>query len=216
MPTAGPSQSLDAGFGQNLQLLPSKLFETMLPMLPIPTRIERWPLVVLVCVTAIVVVVGWFLVQVVRRRHPLLPMILAYTLYALAIVGLLRPLLRRRALSQPVCRAALATSDHRGGVGPARCVADAAVAAGGRSRAGRRDRCARPLGPAAGAADAARRQGGGAFPGRRLGRGERRLRHLGRRGADRHARLLARPDDQPRRQGEPARRFGRGSRMATC
>ena len=58
--------------------------------------------------------------------------------------------------------------------------------------------------------------GSRAFPGRPLGQRERARRNLGRRRPDRYARLLARPDDQSGRKGQPAGTHRPTLKRATC
>lgn len=46
VPVSGTAQNMSASFGQNASLLPSKLFETGFPMLPIPAGLETNPMVI--------------------------------------------------------------------------------------------------------------------------------------------------------------------------
>lgn len=87
MPISGTAQSMAASFGQNLPIMPAKLFETMLPMLPIPTGIERSLPVILVSLAALGLVLVTFLWQVTARRHPARVAIWGYALFGVALVG---------------------------------------------------------------------------------------------------------------------------------
>ena len=61
IPVSGPAQSLNVEFGRNASLLPSKLFETAMPMFPVPGSMERSSIVVAVCLVTLVVVLALFL-----------------------------------------------------------------------------------------------------------------------------------------------------------
>jgi hypothetical protein len=86
MPISGPAQSLSAEFGGNLEIVPAKLFETMLPMLPIPTSLERSSVAIAAAAIVVLGVLAWFLWRTLGRRHPQAPMIAAYTLYGGGLV----------------------------------------------------------------------------------------------------------------------------------
>ena len=83
VPISGTSQSHAAPIGGNLDILPAKLFETMFPMLPIPSSMETLlPLQVLFAVI-VLAVWGSFLWRILREGHPLRLAILGYSLFGL-------------------------------------------------------------------------------------------------------------------------------------
>ncbi|MEM6890619.1 MAG: hypothetical protein AAF636_21175 [Pseudomonadota bacterium] len=86
MPISGPAQSLDAVFGNNLNILPVKVFETMFPMFPIPSGIERVPSIVMGTTALAALVFVTFLLRILITRHPQWPMIVAYTLYGAGLM----------------------------------------------------------------------------------------------------------------------------------
>ncbi|WP_101067666.1 hypothetical protein [Roseovarius salinarum] len=85
MPISGTAQSLTAEFGQNLGLLPAKLFETMFPMLPIPGALESALPVQVICGLSVVGVLVVFAGLSWSRRRPFHAALLAYGLYGVAI-----------------------------------------------------------------------------------------------------------------------------------
>lgn len=85
MPISGWSQSLGVSFGQNLQLLPVKLFEHMFPILPVPGRLEGSMVAALGMAAVVVVVLGWFLTGLWRRGGTIRLVVLAYLLHGVAI-----------------------------------------------------------------------------------------------------------------------------------
>ncbi|WP_435311995.1 hypothetical protein [Primorskyibacter sedentarius] len=87
VPISGPAQSLAAEFGANLDAVPSKLFETMFTMLPVPGAIEK--VLALQILTAVipVAVMVIFLWQLFARSNPFRVAVLGYTVYALMILG---------------------------------------------------------------------------------------------------------------------------------
>lgn len=85
VPISGTSQSWASDFGQNLPLLPSKLFETIFPMLPIPTSLELSPIVIAITAATCAFVIIAFLWMVVRERHPFRDGIIAYTLFGVVL-----------------------------------------------------------------------------------------------------------------------------------
>lgn len=86
MPISGPAQSLNAEFGQNLEIVPAKLFETMLPMLPIPASLERSVAVIAICTAVVLAILLWFFFRILRQRHAQAPMVVAYALYGVGLV----------------------------------------------------------------------------------------------------------------------------------
>jgi len=67
MPISGPAQSLSAEFGGNLALLPSKLFEYLFPMLPLPGFVEALPGAPLVMLVILLAVFGVYFIQSLMR-----------------------------------------------------------------------------------------------------------------------------------------------------
>lgn len=85
IPISGQSQSFAADFGANLSISPIKLMETMFPMFPVPTSLEGSTPLVLLCSLITGLTLVWFLIRATRRGGPFLPVIWAYTLYAVGI-----------------------------------------------------------------------------------------------------------------------------------
>lgn len=83
VPISGAAQSLGADFGQNLWLLPSKLFEDVFPMLPIPAALETNPAVIAITSVSVLFIVIAFLWMILRERHPFRDAILAYAVFGL-------------------------------------------------------------------------------------------------------------------------------------
>ncbi len=68
VPISGQAESLAAGFADNLRLVPPKLFEYLLPLLPLPNVVETWPLVIVACtLLAVGVAVSLLLVAPAMR-----------------------------------------------------------------------------------------------------------------------------------------------------
>jgi hypothetical protein len=85
MPISGTAQSVSAGVGDNLPLLPSKLFETMFPMLPVPASLETsLPVMILASLVVPAVLVA-FGVLLWRQRRPFHAAVVAYGLHGLAL-----------------------------------------------------------------------------------------------------------------------------------
>lgn len=85
VPISGWSQSLGASFGQNLPLVPVKLFEHMFPMFPVPTAFERSTVLSLGLGVIVLVVLVWFLAGFWRRGGILRPVVAAYVLHGIAL-----------------------------------------------------------------------------------------------------------------------------------
>lgn len=86
VPISGAAQSFDMSFGQNAPLLPAKLFESALPMLPIPRDLERNPLVIIGALTVVTTIALCFSWRVLRAGGPMRLVIAAYTLYAAMLI----------------------------------------------------------------------------------------------------------------------------------
>jgi hypothetical protein len=87
MPSSGSAQSLTAQIGGNAFLLPSKLFEFLFPMLPIPRWLERQDLSIAIFAGVAAVIVLLFLYRVIRSGSPVVrAVIAAYLLHGIALV----------------------------------------------------------------------------------------------------------------------------------
>lgn len=87
MPISGTSQSHLAAFGDNLEWLPSKLFETLAPMLPLPRVLELALPVQILCLLLVALCLGTLALRLRRRgRLPARRMAAAYGLFALALI----------------------------------------------------------------------------------------------------------------------------------
>lgn len=87
MPISGSAQSVGTAIGRNLQVVPVNLFETMLPMLPVPQRLLTAAPAQLAALLAIVSVLAAFIFMTARRRDGFAPAIWAYLLFGVAITG---------------------------------------------------------------------------------------------------------------------------------
>jgi len=87
VPISGLAQSLSAGFADNLPEMPVELFETMLPMLPLPGSMEALAAVQIAAAAVVTAVLATFLVQVRRAPAAVRAGVLAYALYAVLLVG---------------------------------------------------------------------------------------------------------------------------------
>lgn len=85
MPISGWSQSLGVSFGQNLPLVPVKLFEHMFPMLPVPRWLEGSTAASLAMAVILGIVLVWFLIGLWRRGGTIRLVVLAYLLHGVAI-----------------------------------------------------------------------------------------------------------------------------------
>ena len=81
VPVSGTAQSLGSQAGGNLPLLPATLFEHFLPMLPIPTSLERVPAVMAVAATVSAVLLAGFFWRMWQRGGPMLAVALVYGLF---------------------------------------------------------------------------------------------------------------------------------------
>lgn len=80
-PISGISQSHGAGFGSNLSLLPTRLFEHLFPMLPLPAAVEGMQVVIVVCGLVVALVLAVFLTFVWRTGHRSRLVVAAYFLF---------------------------------------------------------------------------------------------------------------------------------------
>lgn len=88
MPISGTAQSLTAKFGQNLPLIPVKAFEYILPMLPIPGRLESHPTVIAATALLVTLSLGLFVLRQVRHGSRAgLALTAVYLLHFLALCG---------------------------------------------------------------------------------------------------------------------------------
>jgi hypothetical protein len=85
VPISGWSQALGATFGQNLPLVPVKLFEHMFPMLPVPTAFERSAVLSLGLGIIVLAVLVRFLAGVWRRGGIMRPVVAAYVVHGVAL-----------------------------------------------------------------------------------------------------------------------------------
>ncbi|MFD1195083.1 hypothetical protein ACFQ3C_10415 [Seohaeicola saemankumensis] len=85
VPISGTAQSLGAHFGQNLPLLPSKLFEYHFPMLPVPTSLETNPLVIISGSALIMVILSVFAWRTWQRGGVIRYVLAAYAVQALLL-----------------------------------------------------------------------------------------------------------------------------------
>lgn len=82
MPSSGTAQSLNDTFGENAILLPSRLFEYVFPMLPIPNALETTPWAVAIFALAVALVLLVFVLQVIRTGSPALrAVVIVYVLH---------------------------------------------------------------------------------------------------------------------------------------
>lgn len=87
MPISGWSQSLGVTFGQNLPLIPVKLFEHMFPMLPVPSGLEGSVGLALATAAVVLVVLFWFFAGLWLRGGTTRLVVLAYLLHGLALAA---------------------------------------------------------------------------------------------------------------------------------
>ncbi len=87
VPISGTAQSMAAVVGENLDAVPAKIFETMFPMLPLPSAVERYTVLRLVAAVIPLAVMATFLWRVFATRNPFRVAVAGYTLYAVMIIG---------------------------------------------------------------------------------------------------------------------------------
>jgi hypothetical protein len=85
VPISGTAQSMSAGLGQNLPLLPAVLFEHMLPMLPVPGSLQTNPAVMAATGGVFMAILLAFLVQCWRRGGTVRLVVLTYVLFGVGL-----------------------------------------------------------------------------------------------------------------------------------
>lgn len=87
VPVSGSAQSFGAELGQNLPMVPVKLFEHAFPMLPVPTALESSPAIIAICAVALLAVGAIYIGQALKFSRPTRFMLLAYALYGVMLCG---------------------------------------------------------------------------------------------------------------------------------
>jgi hypothetical protein len=87
VPISGTAQSENAEFAGNLPLVPVRLFEHLLPMLPIPARLEWQTPVMLVTLAVVLPVLVWFFLACWRRGGTIRLVVAAYAVHGLLLVS---------------------------------------------------------------------------------------------------------------------------------
>lgn len=88
VPISGTAQSVAAETGQNLGLLPAKLFEHTYPMLPIPGGLETLAPVQILTALAVAAPLLWLLWQTFRKAGtPVRAMVAAYLIHLVALAA---------------------------------------------------------------------------------------------------------------------------------
>lgn len=82
VPVSGTAQALSGGLAKNATILPSKLFEHMFPMLPIPESMEPSTPVIVVSLAVVFAVSAIFLFGVLRRGSIARHVVATYTAFA--------------------------------------------------------------------------------------------------------------------------------------
>lgn len=85
VPISGTAQSLSAGFAQNADLLPAKLFEYLFPMLPVPGAFETATPAMIAFAILSALVILWFAFRVWQRGGPVRLVVAAYLAHATAL-----------------------------------------------------------------------------------------------------------------------------------
>jgi hypothetical protein len=87
VPISGTAQSENLEFASNLPLVPVRLFEHLLPMLPIPARLEWQTPVMLVTLAVVLPVLVWFFLACWRRGGTIRLVVAAYAVHGLLLVS---------------------------------------------------------------------------------------------------------------------------------
>ncbi len=87
IPISGTAQSLTAAFGQNSALVPAKLFEHMLPFLPVPGSIEDHPVFRAGAMVLVLAVLGAYAVQLRASQLQSGRLVAAYLIFALCLAA---------------------------------------------------------------------------------------------------------------------------------
>jgi hypothetical protein len=86
VPISGAAQSFNASFGQNAELLPSKMFEYFFPMLPVPGSFETPPIAMWAFGAISAVIFSIFFLQTMRRGGAVVrAVVLVYTLHGVSL-----------------------------------------------------------------------------------------------------------------------------------
>lgn len=86
MPSSGTAQSLNNAFGENVVLLPSRIFEYLFPMLPVPASLETALPAVIAFALVIVLVLGLFVIRVLQTGSPAIrAVVIVYLIHALVL-----------------------------------------------------------------------------------------------------------------------------------
>lgn len=87
VPVSGTAQSFDASFGQNAGMLPAKLFEHMVPMVPVPGSLELNPVLQIVMLLAVGLALALLAWRLWRFGTPAArAVVVAYALHGAALV----------------------------------------------------------------------------------------------------------------------------------
>jgi len=196
VPISGLAESHSAGLGANLRMIPANLVEASLLYVPIPRALETvWPVIVVALV--VLAGLGWAAWSLVARRSlrgaRFCVITLVFSAFVAGYYGLF-------------FGAAWFVSRYLSALSPLLwllTIASVYLLLAGLLRGCRSHFVAVPRRRGTCRAPIPRGQIGRPSAGGRLGAEERRRAPMGRRHPDRHARLLSRPHDQSRRQGQP-------------
>jgi hypothetical protein len=82
MPISGTAQSMTASFGENLVFLPVRLFEAMVPVVPVPGRFETAPWMMTAATVVVATTLVLFLALVLPRRGSARAALIGFLAYA--------------------------------------------------------------------------------------------------------------------------------------
>lgn len=86
VPVSGTAQSLSGGWAKNADLLPAKLFEYALPMLPVPNGLETRPAFMVFAMIVVALILITFTVQVWRRGGVARYVMAAYLMFSALMI----------------------------------------------------------------------------------------------------------------------------------
>lgn len=86
VPISGAAQSMDVTIGSNAHLVPIKLLEHLLPMLPVPSGLEESTLSIVVASVALAIVSVWFSRLLWNRGGAMGLVVTAYAIHATALI----------------------------------------------------------------------------------------------------------------------------------